>query len=248
MTERDLQDALIVRLTQSDLGWRYASADPSVAARLTASGVAVTASDPILSRNFEEVLVEPAVVEALTRLNPEIAADTSRVDQVLPLLRSLVLSAVDDGLMAANERMTGWLRGHGAVKYIGEANHAPVQLIDFSNPRANDLVVTDEVVYPKEVGGRRYDLVLWVNGIPLVVIETKSPSQPVRWLNGAQDIHDGYELKTPNFFVPNLLSVATEGKEFRYGSIGLPLDLWGPWRIDANHDTPALSQIGRAHV
>ena len=174
MDERALQDILIQRLAQPDLGWRYAGADGSTNSSLVAAGVNVVTDHPILNRQYEEVLAEPVLVEALVRLNPEIAADPSRVDQVLPLLRAAILSASDDGLMAANERMTGWLRGHEAVKFVGEQNHVPVKLIDLENPRANDLVVTDEVIYPQDKGGRRYDLVLWVNGIPLVVIETKS--------------------------------------------------------------------------
>ncbi len=184
------------------------------------------------------------LVRALTRLNPEIAADPSRVDQVLPQLRAAILSAGDDGLMAANERMTGWLRGHEAVKFVGEQNHVPVTLMDLDNPRANDLVVTDEVIYPQDKGGRRYDLVLWVNGIPLVVIETKSPTGHVSWLNGAKDIHGGYEPKTPNFFVPNLLSVATEGKELRYGSVRQPAEMWLPWsRTTDDIQQPGLQSV-----
>lgn len=210
INERAVQDALIARLTQPDLGWRYLASDD-------------------LERQYEEVLIEPVVVDALKRLNPEIAADPSRVDQVVPALRALVLSAADDGLMAANEQMTTWLRGHGAVKYIGEPNHVPVRLIDLENPRANDLVISDEVVYPQKEGGRRYDLVLWVNGIPLVVIETKSPVGATSWLNGAKDIHDGYEPKTPLFFVPNLFSVSTDGRELRYGAARQPAEMWLPW-------------------
>ena len=56
-------------------------------------------------------------------------------------------------------------------------------------------------------------------------------------------MHDDYEKNVPELFVPNVLSVATEGKEFRYGSIGLPVELWGPWRIEADDDTPALQQL-----
>ncbi len=229
MDERALQDILIQRLTQPDLGWRYASRDASTSSRLGAAGVEVSTDDPILDRQYEEVLAESVLTAALTRLNPEISADLSRVDQVLPQLRAAILSAGDDGLVAANERMTGWLRGHEAVKFVGEQNHVPVRLIDLDNPRANDLVVTDEVIYPQDKGGRRYDLVLWVNGIPLVVIETKSPTGHVSWLNGAKDVYDGYEMKTPNFFVPNLLSVATEGKELRYGATRQPAEMWLPW-------------------
>ena len=72
---------------------------------------------------------------------------------------------------------------------------------------------------------------LLVNGIPLVVIEAKTPVRASQsWLDGALQVHDDYERNVPELFVPNVLLVATEGKELRYGSIGLPVELWGPWR------------------
>ena len=84
---------------------------------------------------------------------------------------------------------------------------------------------------------KRADLVLLVNGIPLVVIEAKTPVRASQsWLDGALQVHDDYERNVPELFVPNVFSVATEGKEFRYGSIGMPVELWGPWRIEADDD------------
>ena len=73
-------------------------------------------------------------------------------------------------------------------------------------------------------------MVLFVNGFPLVVGETKTPvSKSKSWLDGANDIHETYEIKTAAFFVPNVLNFATEGKEFRYGAAGQPPETWMPW-------------------
>ena len=69
MTERDLQDALIKRLSQECV-WKYACSDPETITRLSAAGVEVHTDHPVLDRNFEEVLVEPLVADALKRLNP----------------------------------------------------------------------------------------------------------------------------------------------------------------------------------
>jgi type I restriction enzyme R subunit len=63
-----------------------------------------------------------------------------------------------------------------------------------------------------------------------VVGETKTPVKlSVSWLNAARDINTVYEKNTPGFFVPNVLSFATEGKDFRYGPVGLPAEMWLPW-------------------
>ena len=82
----------------------------------------------------------------------------------------------------------------------------------------------------RELQRHRFDLVLWVNGLPLVVGETKAPAKVnLSWLNGATDIHNGYEVKVPGFFVPNVMSFATEGREFRYGAVRQPPETWLNW-------------------
>ncbi|PWB82027.1 MAG: DEAD/DEAH box helicase, partial [Candidatus Methylomirabilota bacterium] len=107
--------------------------------------------------------------------------------------------------------------------------------------------VTTQYSYRAGATEKRADLVLLVNGIPLVVIEAKTPVRASQsWLDGALQVHDDYERNVPELFVPNLLSVATEGKDFHYGSVGLPVELWGPWRVEAGTSTPALQQLDSA--
>ena len=59
-------------------------------------------------------------------------------------------------------------------------------------------------------------------------------------------MHDDYEKNVPELFVPNVFSVATEGKEYRYGAVGMPVDLWGPWRLEEEDALPAMAQVERA--
>jgi type I restriction enzyme R subunit len=215
-----IQAAVADRLSKPDLGWTEVHPDQ-------------------LKREDISALIEPDVTEALLTLNPAIAADPDRVDQVLPALRAVVLSVVEDGLIAANERMMSWLRGREAVQFVGEPAPLPVRLIDFDNPRANKLVVSREVVFKAGASERRYDLVLWVNGFPLAVGETKTPTkQSISWLNAARDIHNTYEVEQPGFFVPNVLNFATEGKEFRYGPVRMPAEMWLPWGKTSEEPPP----------
>src|ERR1700722_30505 len=183
-----------------------------------------------LPRSTDEVLIESDVTDALVRLNPLIAAEPSRLDEVMPKLRAMLLSAVNDGVVAANERMTTWLRGHQTVKYVGTDDYVPVQFIHIDDPYNNRLVVSDEVVFGVPGDNRRFDIVLWVNGLPLVVGETKTPvDRRKSWLNGARDIHNVYEVEAPSFFTTNVLSFATEGREFHYGAVGQPAEHWLMW-------------------
>ena len=188
-----------------------------------------------LSRQPHEVLVEDHLREALIRLNPEIAAQPDRADDVLYKLRAIIMGVRSDGLVKANEEFAAWLTGEGSMPFGANGEHVMIRLLDFADVEQNQYVVTSQ--YTCRVGAteKRADLVMLVNGIPLAVIEAKTPVRASQsWFDAAVQIHDDYERNVPELFVPNAISIATEGKEFRYGSIGLPVELWGPWRIEAN--------------
>ena len=74
---------------------------------------------------------------------------------------------------------------------VGDDQHSLVRLIDFDDPRSNVLRVSTEATFHAGREHRRYDIVLWVNGLPLVVGETKKPKAATSWLNAATDIHNG---------------------------------------------------------
>jgi len=186
-------------------------------------------------RQIQEVLVEPWLREALIRLNPEIVAQPDRADEVLYKLRAIVLSVRSDGLIRANEEMTAWMRGERSMPFGPNNEHVPVRLIDLDDLSQNHYIVTQQFIYRAGPTERRADLVLLVNGLPLVLIEAKTPVKKcISWVDGAVQVRDDYEKFVPELFVCNVFSVATEGKAYHYGSIGLPVKDWGPWHLDGN--------------
>ena len=200
-----------------------------------------------LQRQPHEVLVEGHVREALVRLNPEIAAQPDRADDVLYRLRAILMGVRSDGLVKANEEFAAWLTGERSMPFGANGEHVTIRVIDFADLERNQYVVTSQYTYRAGATEKRADLVLLVNGLPLVVIEAKTPVRSSQsWVDAALQLHDDYERNIPELFVPNVLSVATEGKELRYGSIGLPVELWGPWRVEADTKMPALEQIETA--
>lgn len=200
-----------------------------------------------LPRQAHEILVEDNLREALIRLNSEIAPQPDRADDVLYKLRAILMGVRTDGPAKANEEFAAWLTGERSMPFGQDGEHVTVRLIDFDDPEQNQYVVTTQYTVRAGATEKRADLVLLVNGIPLVVVEAKTPVRSSQsWLDGALQIHNDYERNVPELFVPNVFSVATEGKEFRYGSIGLPVDLWGPWRIEADTEAPALQEIEKA--
>lgn len=193
-----------------------------------------------LDRRVEDAFVESDLVAALARMNPAVGEDASRATEVLTPLRALLLSALDDGLVATNQRFLEWLRGQKTHRLQGRNSFEAVRLIDFEHPEANSLIVSDEVTMGPAGHQARFDLVLWVNGIPLVVIETKTRLQArTTWINAAREIHDVYEPGWPEFFVPNAFSVGTDGKELHYGGVGTEIDQWGVWGSTTDPVAPA---------
>ena len=188
-------------------------------------------------RQPQDVLVESWVRAALIRLNPEIATQPDRTDEVLYKLRAIVLSVRSDGLIRANEEMMAWIKGERSMPFGQNNEHVPVRLIDFDNLDQNQYVVTQQFTFRAGSAERRADLMLLVNGLPLVLIEAKTPTRAaVSWVDGALQVHDDYEKFVPELFVCNVFSVATEGKEYHYGSLGLPVKDWGPWNLEDDGD------------
>ena len=212
----------------SGLGWHYLSHEN-------------------LPRQPQEALVEDHLSEALIRLNPTIAAQPDRVDDVLYRLRAIIMGVRSDGLVKANEEFAAWLTGEKSMPFGENGEHVTIKLIDFDDLEQNQYVVTQQYTFRAGKTEKRADLVLLINGMPLVLIEAKTPVRSSQsWLDGALQVHDDYERNVPELFVPNAFSIATEGKEYRYGSIRMPVEFWGPWRLENEDALPSIEAIGNA--
>ena len=212
----------------SGLGWHYLSHEN-------------------LPRQPQEVLVEEHLREALIRLNPTIAAQPDRAADVLYRLRAIIMGVRSDGLVKANEEFAAWMTGEKSMPFGENGEHVTITLIDFDNLEQNQFVVTQQYTFRAGKTEKRVDLVLLINGMPLVLIEAKTPVRSSQsWLDGALQVHDDYERNVPELFVPNVFSVATEGKEYRYGSIRMPVELWGPWRLEDDDALPSMERVEKA--
>jgi type I restriction enzyme R subunit len=201
-----------------------------------------------LARSIRDVFLLNELYAALVRLNPAIAAQPERADEVLYRLNALLLAVASDGLARSNQAMMDWLRNDKTMPFGENHQHVPVKLIDFDDLSNNTYIIAEEVTFKPARIEKRFDHVLYVNGIPLVVGESKTPVDARwSWFDGAHQIQ-GYEESVAPFFVPNVFSFATDGKVYRYGAVGMPLDLWGTWRDD-DDDQPqheGLKHVGQA--
>ena len=200
-----------------------------------------------LNRTVNEVMVETELKAALIRLNPEIARNNELAEEVIYKLRAILLSVHQIGLVKANEEFFKWMCGEKTMPFGENNRHVPVRLIDFEDILNNTYFVTNQYrVHSRET--KIPDIVLLINGLPVVIGEAKTPIRPsVSWLDGAHEIHDIYENAVPQLFVPNILSFATEGKTFYFGGVRTPLEFWAPWRIE-NDDEKLAKQLGLGEI
>ena len=127
----------------------------------------------------------------------------------------------------------------------GETRGARARLIDFDNPANNDFLVVHQLTISGANGKTiRLDLILYVNGLPLVVIELKDPANTAAMLDVAIDQLGRYKMIAPDLFVPNLLLVASDGLLTRVGSITSGRQRFMPWR-PASGGEPTLEALIR---
>lgn len=190
----------------------------------------------LLHRELTDVLAEQELKQALCRLNPDIAAQPERADEVIHKLRAILITVNMVGLVRANQEFARWLRGEMTLPFGKNNQHIAIRLIDFEVLKNNSFILINQFrMQAREV--KIPDIVLFVNGIPLVVGEAKTPVRPaVSWFDAAHDIHVVYENAVPQLFVPNVFSFATEGKEVFIGGVRTPLEFWAPWRLEDDKD------------
>ena len=199
-----------------------------------------------LSRQHSDVLVESMVKDALIRLNPCIAEDPSRADEVIYKLRSLILSVQPNNLVAQNEAFKKLVFENNSFPFGKDGRMVPITFFGSLYPEElakNEYVVTNQWVYPKAEGGKRLDIVLLINGFPVGIGELKTPVRDaISWMDGAGDIL-AYEKSIPQMFVTNIFNFASEGKCYRYSSVNAPLAAWGPWHTDDHKDEGSLASV-----
>lgn len=185
-----------------------------------------------LPKKAQDIFVDEWLHKALCKLNPDIKRKPDHADDVIHMLRGLILDSEKSGLIKTNENFHEWLMAEKTLAYGENGDHVTINLIDFNNIENNHFVVARQVRYIAATEAL-FDLVLYVNGMPLVVGEVKTATRPsVTWQDGAADFMGGekhYWKNVQPFFVPNLLCFASEGKTFAYGAINARVKDWGPW-------------------
>ena len=183
-------------------------------------------SDNPLRTNFDEVILKPILQDAISRLNPNIP--NSAKDDAL----NQVLRVFSPDLKVANKEFHHLLTGGVNVIYRkdGLDRGDYVRLIDFDNIQNNDFKVVNQFTITNNGQNKRPDVILFVNGLPLVVIEFKNPADENATINSAFRQIGTYKETIPNLFFYNSFIIISDGLEAKAGTISSGFSRFMSWK------------------
>lgn len=131
-----------------------------------------------LHRTTDNVIDERLLTEAIIRLNPDIAREPENADEIIHKVRAAIISQSSDGLITANETLMKLIYGEHSFPVGVDNEHVTIKLIDFDDPdrTKNSYIVTNQFVVTNGSIEKRPDIVMLINGIPVVVGKLKQLS------------------------------------------------------------------------
>ncbi len=213
ITEDHLEDYVISELV--DLGYNYAYGPE----------IAVDGSTPERA-NYQEVLLVDRLRRAVQKLNPELLADA----QEFAIREVLRLNNTD--LLTGNEQFHSMMANGVEVDYRenGEDRAALVKLIDYQYPENNEFLVVNQYTVIESNQNKRTDLIIFINGLPLVVIELKNPADESADIQKAYNQIVTYTKTIPSLFLYNGFNVISDGFDARAGTISADLSRYMAWK------------------
>ena len=220
-------------IEQASLAWlefeRYAVLHGPV----TSPGeVTAERSDP----EYREVILERRLRQALSDLNPKLPPEA--LEDAYRKLTGVQASS----LIERNRAVHNMLVSGITVEYRrddGSIAGAQAQVIDFSDPDANDWLVINQFIVTEGQHTRRPDVVVFLNGLPVAVIELKNPADENATIWSAFQQLQTYQAQIPSLFNTNAVLIASDGLQARIGAVGAGKEWFKPWRTISGHDDAA---------
>ena len=176
---------------------------------------------------YDEVVLKARLTAAVARLNPALPAEAQA-----DAMRRLTQSELPN-LLEENRRIHRLLTEGADIEFYGDdgvLTAGKVRLIDFERPANNDWLAVQQFTVIAGQAKRRPDVVVFVNGLPLAVIELKAPGGESATLAGAFNQLQTYKHQIPALFHCNALLVTSDGLSARVGSLSADFERFMPWR------------------
>ncbi len=178
-------------------------------------------------REYTEVILQERLKKAVDAINGSIPAD-AREEAVKRVLRTFSIS-----LMENNESFHRMLTEGIDVKFSvgeGKARTDKVWLIDFANPENNEFLAINQVTVIENYNNKRPDIVLFINGLPLVAIELKNPVDENADVEAAFNQLQTYKRLIPSLFAYNAFMIASDGWFAKVGTISSDYERFMGWK------------------
>ena len=194
---------------------------------------------PDIEREFQSPLYDEVLEEKIWELNPNLPREA--IDNALYKLKNF-----DNGeLVQKNEIFMDYLQNGIEVKYSagGEERAAIVYVVDYEDTERNSFIVANQWTFI-ENSTRRLDIVLFLNGLPVVVIELKSPSREETDISEAYRQIRNYMQEIPSMFIYNAFCVISDLASTKVGTITSGIDRFMEWKTkDGSYENTRYAQF-----
>ena len=182
--------------------------------------------------DFRQVILQSRLRDALYKLNPNVpshAIDAAVIQIANPNI---------PGLMAANRQLHKWMTQGYPVKFMVDnvERGLRISLVDFDNPANNDWLAVNQFAIQGGKHNRRPDIIVYLNGLPVAVIELKNPADVKADIWAAYRQLQTYKNDIPDLFVYNTVLVISDGMNARCGSLSADQERFLRWRTINGED------------
>ena len=226
MTEDKIEQGMLDTLAQ--MGWEIVNG-PTIG------------PDGTMEREYSDVVLNRRLDLALARLNPDISPE-NREETARRIARVSSADLLEDNQDFHKLLVEGVDIEHRADD--GELRTTPVRLFDFDNPENNDFVAVNQLTVVQDNVNRRPDVMLFVNGLPLVVIELKNAADVKANLTAAFNQIQTYKKQISGLFRFNELCVISDGLDARIGTLTAPSERFMAWKtVDGEKEAGNVPEL-----
>lgn len=190
--------------------------------------------------DFSSPLMESALIDSLVRINKKLPIEA--INEAVYKLNNFESGS----LVQKNKTFMGYLQNGVEVKYVynGEERNSIVYLIDYNEVDNNTFYAVNQYTYIENSNNRRPDVILFINGLPLVLMELKSPSKDEVGAENAYNQIRNYIQDIPSMFIYNAICVISDLSTNKAGTITSGFDRFMEWKTkDGNYENTAYAQF-----
>lgn len=182
---------------------------------------------PDIERDYHQVILEDCFKESMLSINPDITVEM--VEEAYKVVKNQSLLKLEDVNAAFHKLLVEGV----AVPYRknGENRTAVVKLVDFERPEANDFKIINQYTII-DYKTKRPDLLVFINGIPMVLFELKNMANDTTTVENAYKQVKNYQLDIPSLFQYNAFNVISDGFETKVGTITSNFSRYMVWKSE----------------